>query len=198
MKFLTLSAAAFLVNFSGVLCDDPSAAAAVAAISALLEAISSATASASTPTYTPEQQSDPNDCTTNVMGCAEAANAAHTSCQQVSDCVGYCQSILGTSSDVSPACMGNYDPDHVDEGPKGNICTCWNSQGVADVVTHALIAVGETACFVWDEAFAQTAYDLTLLGKLPDMKALAWAGKILKVGNKFLAHGNGSRSIDLN
>ena len=85
-------------------------------------------------------------------------------------------------------CSPNYDlPGSGDYLEK--LCQCYDSTYLVDITTHALIAVGETACFVVNEAAALTPKALSAIGTISKQQELKWAGKIVKVGEHIVARG---------
>ncbi|OQO06728.1 hypothetical protein B0A48_08515 [Cryoendolithus antarcticus] len=143
------------------------------------------------PTPTPEQL-DANDCAQNVEACARASNTSPLrapTCAHSQDCVAYCQGVLGPKvKDPGANCSPATDPSTGEN--LGGRCTCWDGKGIVDVVTEGLRGVGEMACFVWDDGLVATEEFLKVVGKLPEAKALAWAGRIMKYGGKLLARGS--------
>jgi hypothetical protein len=135
---------------------------------------------------------DPNDCTNPepylsmecMRGINQANNADIIPCDRASDCK--CAERLGegnTPFGYSETCSGSSTI------PSSCLCVALTEQASTEI-TDALIAFGETACIVVNEAAQAEAKLLKLAGKVTMQKELKWAGRLYKIGLNWFAHGS--------
>ncbi|KAK1074685.1 hypothetical protein LTR74_000929 [Friedmanniomyces endolithicus] len=173
------------------------AAAECSGISCLEALFASAAALVASKTHPPSPATtmDPNDCSLaankDTPPCAEAGNESPSRgpvCSRWQDCSAFCHTALGsTPHGISITC----ESAQVLNGHPYGLCTCIGlTAGEAQDIGNAIIAIGETACIVVDEALKITPKLLSLMGTLTRQTELKWAGRLIQIGTNIFAHGS--------
>ncbi|KXT12528.1 hypothetical protein AC579_10363 [Pseudocercospora musae] len=187
MLIIVTIAATMLLGASSVSCDEMSPAASI-----LAQALEDMAAydTPSPPAIQPAPVEGPSgNCNPSQERCGLTSDT-RPNCEKKEDCYAYCENLLGRKEGTLVNCAGNFDPQHP-ETPVEEICSCYNADGLVDIVSDVIVAIGEVTCYTWVHGLAVTEDSLQVISKipLPQFKAMGYVGKAMRVGNKIYAEG---------